>query len=234
MSYKRILLKMSGDLFSDEDNSFDYKKFQTLARVLVDFQKKHDLELAVVVGAGNIWRYRDNTHSGLPRLTSDKMGMTATVFNAVLLSQKINEVGGASKVHSAFPIADIAVDYSAESAKLSMAKGKIVLLAGGTGYPFCTTDLAAVLRALELDCDVMFKATKVDGVFDKDPKKHNDAVKFPKITYQEALEKKLKIMDLTAFGMAFENSLKMMVFNFTEYDNLELVYNDPSLGTLIS
>ncbi len=233
MKYKRILLKMSGDLFSDENNSFDYNKLKTLAFVLVEFQKKYEVELAVVVGAGNIWRYRDNTSSGLPRLTSDKMGMTATVFNAVLLAEKIKEVGGESKVHSAFPIADLALDYSADAAKASMEKGKIVLLAGGTGYPFCTTDLAAVLRALELDCDVVYKATKVDGVYDKDPMKNDDAKRFDTLSYQEALELKLKIMDLTAFGMACENSLKIMVFDFTKYENLDKVYLDSSLGTLI-
>jgi len=233
MTYKRILLKLSGDLFSDETNSFDYDKFETLASEILSFQKKHDLEIAVVVGAGNIWRYRDNTHSGLPRITSDKMGMTATVFNAVLFSQKINEVGGNSQVFSAFPIADIASSYSAEAAKLALQKGKVVLLAGGTGYPFCTTDLAAVLRALELECDVVFKATKVDGVYDKDPKKFDDAKRFSEITYTKALELKLKVMDLTAFGMAMENALKMMVFDFTDPKNLDKVYKDPSLGTLV-
>ena len=232
--YKRILVKISGELFKSEDSSFDPEKIEKLAKVFVEFQKKFDVSLAVVVGAGNIWRFRDNKHLSLNRNTSDMLGMMATNYNAILLKEAIAKFSSSVCSFSAFGNNKLIEDYSVYKAKKCFDAKKITILAGGTGNPFVTTDSASVLRALELSCDVVFKATKVNGVYSSDPNLDENAIKFQNLTFNEAISKGLNVMDLGAFGLAKENDLPILVFDLSDFSNLEKVYNDPNLGTLVT
>lgn len=232
--YKKLLLKISGDLLSSDSSSFDPEKIESLAKTLVDFKDKYDLSLAIVVGAGNIWRFRDNKHLSLNRNTSDMLGMLATNYNAVLLKEAILKYTEDVRCYSAFGNDRLIDFYSPHNAKREFLNKKITVLAGGTGSPFVTTDSASVLRALELDCDLVLKATKVNGVYTSDPMKDKNAIKFQNLTFNEAISKGLNVMDLGAFGLAKENNLPILVFDFTDLKNLEEVYNNPNLGTLIT
>jgi len=232
--YKKLLLKISGDLLSSESSSFDPEKIENLAKTLVSFQQKYDVCLAIVVGAGNIWRFRDNKHLSLNRNTSDMLGMLATNYNAVLLKEAILKYTQSVTCFSAFGNDRLIDFYSPHNARKSFNDKKITVLAGGTGSPFVTTDSASVLRALELDCDVVLKATKVNGIYTSDPMKDKNAIKFQNLTFNEAISRGLNIMDLGAFGLAKENDLPILVFDFTNLKNLEDVYNNPNLGTLVT
>ena len=232
--YKKILVKISGDLFSAGDASFDPERIELLAKTFVEFQRKYSVNLAIVVGAGNIWRFRDNKHLSLNRNTSDMLGMLATNYNAVLLKEAILKFSRDVACYSAFGNDRLIDSYSPHNARKDFLNNKITVLAGGTGNPFVTTDSASVLRALELACDVVFKATKVNGVYSSDPLKNDDAIKFQNLTFNDAIHKGLNIMDLGAFGLAKENDLPILVFDFSDFSNLEKVYNDPNLGTLIT
>jgi uridylate kinase len=233
--YKRILLKISGEMFSAEDgSSFDFEKYTKVAKVISAFVKKHSVELAIVVGAGNIWRYRDTTGAGLDRVEADQLGMTATCFNAKLLENALNKVGSPAVAMSDFSVPNLLEDYHYKLANDVLSAGEICILAGGTGNPFFTTDSCAVLRALELDCEILFKATKVDGVYDSDPHKNKDAKRYSTITYSEVLAKSLEVMDLAAISLAKDASLPLLVFDFSDYENLEKVMLNESLGTKVN
>ncbi|MBT6143121.1 uridine monophosphate kinase [bacterium] len=232
--YKRILLKLSGELFAGESGVFDYEKIEDLAHEIHKFTKQNSLSLAVVVGAGNLWRYRDNSHLSLSRVLSDQLGMLSTNYNAILLSVALKSVGAKSTVYSAFGNSKMIRDYEPKVAKVALDDNHIVVLAGGTGNPYCTTDLASVLRALELECQVVFKATNVDGVYDKDPNQYSDAKRFATLSFTKALELDLKVMDRSAFGMAMENDLPLLVFDFSKSNSLQNVYENHSIATLVS
>ena len=232
--HKRILLKLSGDLFSSEGESFNSEKIHTVAKAIFDFKSQCNVDLVIVVGAGNVWRFRDNTHLTISRNLSDKMGMMATNFNAVLLSEMLNQLGDKSCARSVFGVSDLIKSYNSEEGLELLNSGSTIVFAGGTGNPFSTTDSAAVLRALELDCDVVYKATKVDGVYDKDPNKFADAVRFSELSFADALARQLEVMDSSAFGMAMQNDLPILVFDFSKPNNLQSVFMDSSIGTLVS
>ncbi len=232
--YKRILLKLSGELFAGESGVFDYEKIEDLASHIYKFAQQNSLNLAIVVGAGNLWRHRDNSHLALSRVLSDQLGMLSTNYNAILLSIALKSVGAKSTVYSAFGNSKMTQDYEPKVAQTALDENHIVVLAGGTGNPYCTTDLASVLRALELECQVVFKATNVDGVYDKDPNKYADAKRFDTLSFAKALELDLKVMDRSAFGMAMENDLPLLVFDFSKSNSLQNVYEDHSIGTLVS
>lgn len=192
------------------------------------------IQVVVVVGGGNIWRFRDNEQSGIERTSSDYIGMMATIMNSVGLQSTLESIGVYTRVCSAINIPQLAEPYLRRRALRHLEKGRVVICAGGTGNPFFTTDSAAALRASELDCEALFKATNVDGVFDKDPNKHSDAVRYDSITYEEAIEKNLKIMDQAAFSLCREQQVPIRVFNFGEKGVLLKAALGKDVGTLVS
>ena len=233
--YKRILLKISGEIFLNEDgSSFDFEKYKEVAVALKEFVSESKVQLAIVLGAGNIWRYRDTKGARLDRVTADQLGMTATTFNAKILEGALNGVGLESLAVSDFSVPGLMPDYDAHFVNDTLNEGVVCILAGGTGKPYFTTDSCATLRALELGCDILLKATKVDGVYDSDPHKNDKAKRFDKISYAEVLEKSLEVMDLTAISLAKEAQLPLLVFDFTDFNNLKKVVKDSSLGTLVN
>jgi uridylate kinase len=229
--YKRVLLKISGEALS-QGFGFDYDKLHDIAGQIVSVKEK-GIEVVVVVGAGNIWRYRDTTESGIERTASDAMGMLATIMNAVALQSAIEKLGAFTRVCSAINVPQLAEPYLRRRCERHLEKGRIVICAGGTGNPFFTTDSAAALRALELGCNVILKASNVDGIYDKDPNKHKDAKKYSTVTFQEAIEKNLKVLDQSAFSLCREQNLPIVVFNFNTKGALLDVAMGKSIGTLV-
>jgi uridylate kinase len=232
--YKKVLLKVSGEVFMNDDGGpFDHAKYEKVAKTIASFKQEHDVELAVVVGAGNIWRFRDNQESNMPRVESDKMGMLATNFNAKNLEFHLLQNDQYAVAMTAFGAENVP-GYHSEWAATVMNDGGVVVLGGGTGNPYFTTDSAAALRAIELQCDVIMKATKVDGVYSDDPNTNPDAERYSKLTFARALEEQLKVMDMAAFSLCQENDMPILVFDFTNPENLEKVYKDHSLGTIVT
>lgn len=235
LKYKRILLKLSGEVFKgDEDSGFDVKICQNIASQVIEVAKM-GAQVAIVVGGGNIWRFRDNKHLALDRVDSDNMGMLATMMNVIFMknvfkSLKFKKVEG----FSALSTPKAVMPYTVCRARAKLDDGNIVLLGGGTGSPYFTTDTTAALRALELQCDVVMKATKVDYVYDKDPMKHKNAKSFKKIAYKDVLAKGLNVMDLAAVSLCMENSLPIEVFNLQKKGNIRKVVEGKSVGTLVT
>ena len=234
LKYKRVLLKLSGEVFGGKNGElFDVKILSSLAKDVAKLQKK-GCQVGIVIGGGNIWRYRDFKKLGLSRVTSDTMGMMATVMNALAFENALTDIGADVCAMSAFPTPKGLENYVPKRASHQMDKGKIVIFAGGTGSPFFTTDTAAALRALEMGCDVLLKATKVDYVYDKDPMKYKDAKKFTKMTYRQVIEKKLGVMDLTCASLCEQGGLPMLVFNLNKKSSIENAVTGAKIGTLIN
>jgi uridylate kinase len=231
MTYKRVLLKISGEALAS-GFGFDYDKLHDIAAQIVTVWEK-GIEVVVVVGAGNIWRYRDTTESGIERTASDAMGMLATIMNAVALQSAIEKIGTETRVCSAINVPQLAEPYLRRRAERHLEKKRVVICSGGTGNPFFTTDSAAALRALELTCDVILKASNVDGVYDKDPKKHADAKKYETLSFQEAIEKDLKVLDQAAFSLCREKNLPVIVFDFSQKDAFLHAATGKKIGTLV-
>lgn len=229
--YSRVLLKISGEALSG-GFAFDYEKLHNIAQEIVHV-KKAGIEVVIVIGAGNIWRYRDTTESGIERTASDAMGMLATIMNAVALQSAIEKLGAHTRVCSAINVPQLAEPYLRRRAERHLEKGRIVICAGGTGNPYFTTDSAAALRALELECDVILKASNVDGVYDKDPKKHKNAKKYTTLGFQEAIEKNLKVFDQSAFSLCREQNLPIVVFDFTKKGSFLKAAKGEKIGTLV-
>lgn len=233
MTYKRIMLKLSGEVFSgDKEFGLDKPTLVDVAKQILAVQKK-GIQVVVVVGGGNIWRYRDTTESGIERTASDAMGMLATVMNSVALQSALETLGAETRVLSAINIPELAEPFIRRRALRHLEKRRIVICAGGTGNPYFTTDSAAALRALELSCDVLLKGTNVDGIYDKDPQKHGDAVKFDSLTYREALTKHLDVMDQAAFSLCQDQHLPIVVFNFFEKGALLKAASGEKIGTIV-
>ncbi len=212
--YRRILLKISGEAIAGKaDFGFDYAKLHDLSKQVKKVAET-GVQVVIVIGGGNIWRFRDTTESGIERTASDAMGMLGTIMNAVALQSALEKHGAVTRVCSAINVPQLAEPYLRRRAERHLEKGRIVICAGGTGNPFFTTDSAAALRALELQCDIILKASNVDGVYDKDPRKHKNAKKYKQVTFQEAIEKNLKVMDQSAFSLCREQNLPIVVFNF--------------------
>lgn len=231
--YKRVMLKLSGEMLGNGDAPFDFERVRGFAAALVGLQKT-DVQVAVVIGAGNIWRHRDFESQNLDRVTSDNAGMTATVINVLVLADAIERTGGAVSVFSALPIERVAAAFDFQKARMHLTKGRIVILAGGTGHPYFTTDTAAALRACELKCDVLLKATKVDGVYDSDPVQNPNAKKFEIMTYDEVLDLKLGVMDLTAVELLRQEGIPIRVFDISDVGNLQKVCKGAKIGTVIA
>lgn len=236
LKYKRVLLKLSGEVFAGdrEDQAFDIDVCKAICREVIDLVKM-GAQVAIVVGGGNIWRYRDNKSLPIDHVDSDNMGMLATMMNVIFLKNvfnflKLKKVAAfAANAHER-----ILAPYTVCRARKKLEEGNVVLLGGGTGNPFFTTDSASALRALELECDVFLKATKVDYVYDKDPMKYKDAQKFKKVTYNEVLKRELGVMDLAAVSLCMESSLPIEVFNLQKKGNICKVVAGQSVGTLVT
>ena len=231
MKYKRVLLKISGEALAT-GFGFDYDKLHDIAAQIVQVWEK-GIEVVVVVGAGNIWRYRDTTESGIERTASDAMGMLATIMNSVALQSAIEKIGTATRVCSAINVPQLAEPYVRRRVSRHLEKRRIVICSGGTGNPYFTTDSAAALRALELSCDVILKASNVDGVYDKDPNKFSDAKKYETLTFQEAIEKNLKVLDQAAFSLCREQNLPVIVFDFGVKGAFLDAATGKKIGTLV-
>jgi uridylate kinase len=211
--YKRVLLKLSGEaLMGNQSSGLD---LPTVIRICTEIKEAHEMgvEQAIVVGGGNIFRGLNGEAQGIERTTSDHMGMLATIMNALALQSKLEQLGIETRVMSAIPMQSICEPYIRRRAAHHMQKGRIIICAAGTGNPYFTTDSAAALRASELNCQVLMKATKVGGVYSADPKKHKDAVFYPELTYQYVLTENLQVMDASAISLARESHIPIMVFS---------------------
>ena len=234
MKKRRILLKLSGEVLGGSDGvGADGKALMAAAGEIAQLIKKN-VQVAVVVGGGNFWRYRDNKSLVISRTTSDAVGMMATIMNARLLAEALEALKVKARVLSAHGNFYFAEPYVPDFGRRCLEKGEVVLCAGGTGNPYFTTDTAAALRALELDCDELLKGTKVEGVYDSDPMKNKKAKFFSKLKYQEVLDRELGVMDLTAIVLCKDNGLPVRVFNGNGKGNLLKAALGKSIGTLIS
>ena len=232
--FKRILLKLSGEALMGEQNyGIDTAKAESVAR---EIKAIHELgvQVAIVVGGGNIFRGVSKSAGNMDRAAADYIGMLATVMNGVVLQDALEKLGVYTRVMSAIHIPQLAEPFIRRRAVRHLEKERVVILAAGTGNPYFTTDSAAALRALELEAQVIFKATKVDGVYSADPMLVKDATRFEKISYQEVLERQLKVMDASAISLCMDNNLPIMVFNMNDTGNIiKAVCGDTSIGTLV-
>lgn len=232
-AYSRILLKLSGEaLMGDEGYGIDPKVMKHIA-LQVKEVKDLGVTVAIVVGGGNIYRGIRAEEQGLDRATGDYMGMIATVMNAVALQDCLETLGLDTRVQTAIQMAQVAEPYIRRRAIRHLEKGRVVIFAGGTGNPYFTTDTTAALRAMEIGAEVILKATKVDGVYDKDPERFPDASFFPEITYLEVLNRNLRVMDATAISLCMENKLPIIVFNLKEQGNMKKVVVGEKVGTVV-
>ncbi len=232
--FKRILLKLSGEaLIGGQTYGIDTAMAQSVAREIKAVQEL-GVEIAIVVGGGNIFRGVSESAGNMDRAAADYIGMLATVMNSVVLQDALEQMGVQTRVMSAIDIPQLAEPFIRRRAVRHLEKNRVVIFAAGTGNPYFTTDSAAALRALEIQAEVIFKATKVDGVYSADPMKDTTATRFDKISYQEVLEKQLKVMDSSAISLCMDNKLPIMVFNMTESGNIiKAVGGDTSIGTLV-
>lgn len=231
MKYKRILLKLSGEVLAGEKGTgIDFDKTLEFAREIKEGVEL-GAEIAIVVGGGNFWRGKSNEY--MDRATSDYIGMMGTVMNALALGDAFKQIDVPVRVQTGVEMRQIAEFYIKDRAIRHLEKGRVVIFGCGTGSPFFSTDTASALRAAEIKADVLIKATKVDGVYDKDPKKYDDAVKFDKITYIDVINKKLNVMDTTAISLCMEENIPIKVFNILEKGNLRKVILDEKIGTLV-
>lgn len=233
--YKRVLLKLSGEAMGSSGGAgINVEQVDYIAERIREI---HDLgvQVAVVIGGGNLWRGNVGVERGMDRTTADHMGMIATVINGLALRDALERRGVVTRVQTAVQMNQVAEPYIRLRAIRHMEKGRVVVLAGGLGNPFFTTDSAAALRASEIDADIIVKATKVNGVYSADPKKVPDAVRYENISYQKVLDDHLNVMDMTAFTLCQENKIPILVLNFWgEHDLLRGIQGDTSVGTLIS
>lgn len=232
--YKKILLKLSGEIFGGRQKyGLEPEVIDTVANEIKKV-RSHGVEVAVVVGGGNIFRGLSGSAAGMDRATSDYMGMLATVINALALQDSLERQGVYARVQTAIDMRQVAEPFIRRKALRHMQKGRVVILAAGTGNPYFSTDTTAALRAAELDSDLIIKATKVSGVYDKDPMKHKDAKKYSKLTYLEILNKGLKIMDSTAITLCMDNKLPIIVLDLLKPSNVEKAVLGKPVGTLIT
>ena len=233
--FNRVLLKISGEaLKGAQDHGYDAEAVRKVVRQVKKIMDQ-GVEVALVVGAGNIWRGVMGRSGGMDRVNADYMGMLATVMNALCLRDFFTAAGIPAVVQSAIKMEPIASGINRDAAVKALESGQLVIFAGGTGSPFFTTDTTAVLRALETDCDAVLKATKVDGVYTADPVKDPSAQRFAELSFDEALARQLKVMDSTAFSMCRDNDLPIIVFNFGEEGSFErILAGDTSAGTIVS
>lgn len=232
--YKRILLKIGGEsLLGEREYGISPKAAESVAE---EIKSVHDLgiQVALVIGAGNIFRGLSASQQGIDRATADYMGMLATVMNSLAVQDALEKIGVKTRVQSALEMPQVAEPFIRRRALRHMEKGRVVILAAGTGSPYFTTDSGAALRALELDCEIMMKATKVDGVYDKDPMKYKDAKRFEKLSYLQAIgESGIEVMDTAALSLCMDNKIPIYVFNLFEKGNLKRAALGEDIGTIV-
>jgi uridylate kinase len=231
--YKRILLKLSGEaLVGPGGFGIHTPTLQTIAKEL---REAHEtgVELAVVIGGGNIFRGLAGSTEGMDRSSADYMGMIATVINALALQDALEKLGVHTRVQSAIEMKEVAETYIRRRAIRHLEKRRVVIFAGGTGNPYFTTDTTAALRANEIQADIIMKATKVDGIYDKDPEEHDDAVLFDSLSYLEVLQRNLKVMDATAISLCMDNNMPILVFNLTNWGNIARAVGGEKIGTIV-
>ncbi|WP_418264237.1 UMP kinase [Flavobacterium faecale] len=234
MKYKRILLKLSGEaLMGDKQYGIDPVR---LAEYAEEIQKIHNkgVEIAIVIGGGNIFRGVAGASAGMDRVQGDYMGMLATIINGMALQGALEDKGMLTRLQTALKIEAIAEPYIKRRAVRHLEKGRIVIFGAGTGNPYFTTDTAAVLRGVEINADVILKGTRVDGVYDSDPEKNASAVKFDTISFEDVLKKGLNVMDTTAFTLSQENKLPIVIFDMNKIGNLEKICNGDNIGTVVN
>jgi len=233
-AYSRILLKLSGEaLLGSEDYGIDPKIIHRIASEIGEVLRS-GIQMAVVIGGGNIFRGAGLAQSGIDRVTGDHMGMLATVMNSLALQDALESIGVDARVMSAVSVHDVCEDYIRRRAVRHLEKGRVVICAGGTGNPFFTTDTAAALRAIEIGADIVLKATKVDGVYSADPKRDSDAKLFDELGYDRVIESKLGVMDANAIVLCRDQGMPIRVFNVFKEGNLVRLLNGEPIGTLVS
>ena len=234
IKYKRVLLKLSGEALASKSGfGIDVNEAESIASRVKEVYEM-GVEVALVIGAGNLWRGRQGLERGMDRATADYMGMLGTVMNAMALMDALERTGVITRVLSAVEMRAVAEPYIRRRAIRHLEKGRVVIFGAGTGNPFFSTDTAAALRASEVDADVVIKATKVDGVYDADPKKFPDAKKFAELNYIEVINRRLEVMDSTAITLCMENKLPIIVFDMNKPGNLLQVVQGSNVGTLVS
>ena len=234
MSYKRVLLKLSGEaLLGEKSFGVDPKRILAYSEEIKEIVDS-GVEIAIVIGGGNIFRGVSGASNGIDRVQADYMGMLATVINGLALQSSLEDLKVQTRLQTAFKIEAVAEPYIKRKAVRHLEKKRVVIFSGGTGNPFFTTDSAAVLRAIEINADIILKGTRVDGIYNNDPEKNKDAVKFKQISYDEAIAKKLKVMDSTAFTLSKENELPIIVFNMNKPGNLKKIINGKEVGTIVN
>lgn len=233
-AYRRILLKLSGEILAGNKGfGVDPAKAKTLAQQIKSVRDL-GVEIGLVVGGGNIIRGDRAQLRGMDRVSADYLGMLATIINAITLQDALEKEGCATRTLTAISISQLAEPYIRRRALRHLEKGRAIIIAGGTGNPYFTTDTAAVLRAIEIEADVVLKGTKVNGVFDKDPKEFKDARRFDVLTFEQVIEDELRVMDLTAVTLCKENRLPIIVFNINEGGNLKRIVTGENVGTRVS
>ena len=233
LAYRRVLLKLSGEaLMGDEDYGIDPKVLNRLAHEVIE-AREAGAEISLVIGGGNIFRGAGLAAGGMDRVTGDQMGMLATVINALAMQDALEKLGAKCRVMSAIKINDVCEDYIRRRAVRHLEKGRVCIFAAGVGSPYFTTDSGAALRAIEIGADLLLKATKVDGVYDKDPKKHADAVKLDDLSYDEVIARDLQVMDTAAFALCRDAGLPLRIFDMAQPGVLLDVLRGANIGTLV-
>lgn len=234
LKYKRVLMKLSGEvLMGNRKAGFDSRMVKVICHQVVEV-KRLGVEIALVVGGGNIFRGLSSAAEGMDRVSADYMGMLATVINSLALQDNLEKLGCSTRVMSAIQINEVCEPFVRQRAICHLEKGLIVIFAGGTGNPYFTTDTAAALRAVEITAEILLKGTKVDGVYDADPIKNPEAVMFKRLSHTDILQKNLRVMDATAASLCRENNIPIIVFNLYQKDNLRKIVLGKRIGTMVS
>ena len=234
-NYKRIVLKISGEILGSRSEGEPIHA-RSLENICEEIKAVSDMgvEVGLVVGGGNIFRGLQGSDKGIDRTTGDSMGMLATVINGLALMDRLEKMGAVVRVQSAIPMDKLAEPYIQRRAIRHLERGRIVIFVAGTGNPFFSTDTAAALRASEVSAEIILKATKVDGIYDKDPHEHDDATKFDSLSYMECLEKRLSVMDSTAFSLCMDNGMPILVFDLQQKHSIRTAVSKQSIGTIVS
>ena len=234
LKYNRILLKLSGEaLAGNKEFGFSSDVLQSFARQVKEVHDK-GVEVAIVIGGGNIFRGVSGAAKGMDRVQGDYMGMLATIINGMALQGALEDLGIKTRLQTAIEMDKIAEPFIKRKAVRHLEKGRVVIFGAGTGNPYFTTDTAATLRAIEINADVILKGTRVDGIYDSDPEKNNNAIKFNSLSFNEVIEKNLKVMDMTAFTLSQENNLPIIVFDMNKRDNLLKIISGNNVGTIVN
>ena len=233
--YKRIILKISGEILGSRSEGEPIHA-QSLENICEEIKAVSDMgvEIGLVVGGGNIFRGLQGADKGIDRTTGDSMGMLATVINGLALMDRLEKMGAVVRVQSAIAMDKLAEPYIQRRAVRHLERGRIVIFVAGTGNPYFSTDTTAALRASEVSAEIILKATKVDGIYDKDPHKHDDAVKLDRLTYMECLEKRLSVMDSTAFSLCMDNRMPILVFDLQQKHSIRTAVSGQGIGTIVT